>query len=81
MLGGGAVTRVLYPDFERRQIGKNTFRAADLSTFDGEGGARMVRNDGGTSLFDKFDVLPGGATNRHRLKLPVDTVIPPSRKM
>jgi hypothetical protein len=81
IVDGAAVTGVLYPDFERRQIGKNKFRAADLTTFDGEGGVRMVRNDGGTSLFDKPDVLPGGATNWHRFKLPPDTVIPPSLKI
>jgi len=56
-------------------------RAADLSTFDGEGGIRMVRNDGGTSLFDKPDVLPGGAKTWHSFKLPTDTVIPPSLKI
>jgi hypothetical protein len=78
IVDGAAVTGVLYPDFEPRQIGKNKFRAADLSTFDGEGGVRMVRNDGGTSLFDKPDVLPGGARNWHSFKIPKDTVIPES---
>jgi hypothetical protein len=38
----------------------------------------MVRNDGGTSLFDKPDVLPGGARNWHSFKIPKDTVIPQS---
>lgn len=78
VVDGAAVAGVLYPDFEPRKIGKNKFRAADLSTFDGDGGVRMVRNDGGTSLFDKPDVLPGGAKTWHSFKLPKDTVIPDS---
>lgn len=78
IVDGAAVAGVLYPDFEPRKIGKNKFRAADLSTFDGEGGVRMVRNDGGTSLFDKPDVLPGGAKTWHSFKIPKDTVIPES---
>jgi hypothetical protein len=78
IVDGVAVAGVLYPDFEPRQIGKNKFRAADLTAFDGEGGVRMVRNDGGTSLFDKPDVLPGGARNWHSFKIPKDTVIPQS---
>ena len=78
VVDGTAVAGVLYPDFEPRKIGKNKFRAADLSTFDGDGGVRMVRNDGGTSLFDKPDVLPGGAKTWHSFKLPKDTVIPDS---
>jgi hypothetical protein len=78
IVDGAAVAGVLYPDFEPRQIGKNKFRAADLTAFDGEGGVRMVRNDGGTSLFDKPDVLPGGARNWHSFKIPKDTVIPQS---
>jgi len=69
---------VLYPDFEPRKIGKNRFRAADLSTFDADGGVKMVRNDGGTSLFDKPHVLPGGADAWHSFKIPKDTVIPDS---
>ncbi len=78
VVDGVAVTGVLYPDFEPRKIGKNKFRAADLSSFDGDGGVRMVRNDGGTSLFDKPDVLPGGAKTWHSFKIPKDTVIPES---
>jgi len=78
---GAPVTGVLYPDFDPRPIGKGKVRAADLSTFEGEGGVRMVRNDGGTSLFDKPDVLPGGAKTWHSFKLPSDTVIPPSLKI
>lgn len=78
VVDGKAVTGVLYPDFEPRQIGKNRFRAADLTAFDGEGGIKMVRNDGGTSLFDKPNVLPGGADIWHNFKIPKDTVIPPS---
>jgi hypothetical protein len=38
----------------------------------------MVRNDGGTSLFDKSHVLPGGAQHWHSFKVPQDTVIPDS---
>lgn len=78
IVDGVAVTGVLYPDFEPRKIGKNKFRAADLSSFDGDGGVRMVRNDGGTSLFDKPDVLPGGAKTWHSFKIPKDTVVPES---
>jgi len=78
IVDGVAVAGVLYPDFEPRPISRNKVRAADLSTFDGEGGVRMVRNDGGTSLFDKPDVLPGGARNWHSFKIPKDTVVPQS---
>ncbi len=78
IVDGVAVTGVLYPDFEPRKIGKNKFRAADLGSFDGDGGVRMVRNDGGTSLFDKPDVLPGGAKTWHSFKIPKDTVVPES---
>jgi len=78
IVDGAAVAGVLYPDFAARKIGKNKFRAADLSTFDGDGGVRMVRNDGGTSLFDKPNVLPGGAQTWHSFKIPKDTVIPDS---
>lgn len=81
IVDGAAVAGVLYPDFEPRRIGKNKFRAADLSTFDGDGGVRMVRNDGGTSLFDRPDVLPGGASTWHSFKIPQDTVIPESLKV
>ena len=81
IVDGLAVTGVLYPDFEARRISKTRVRAADLSTFDGEAGVKMVRNDGGTSLFDKPNVLPGGVDNWHSFKLPTDTVIPPSLKM
>ncbi len=81
IVDGAAVAGVLYPDFERREIRKGKVRPADLTTFEGDGGVKMVRNDGGTSLFDKPDVLPGGAASWHRFKLPVDTVIPPSLKI
>ena len=81
VVDGAAVSGVLYPDFEARKISKTRTRPADLSTFVGEGGVRMVRNDGGTSLFDKANVLPGGAANWHSFKLPTDTVIPPSLKI
>jgi hypothetical protein len=76
-----AVAGVLHPDFERRQIGKNKFRRADLSSFDAPDGTRMVRNDGGTSLFDKPHVLPGGTATWHNFTIPNDTVIPLSLKV
>ena len=78
IVDGAAVSGVLYPDFEPRKISKTRTRPADLTTFDGEGGVKMVRNDGGTSLFDKPHVLPGGARNWHSFKIPKDTVIPES---
>ncbi len=81
IVDGVAVTGVLYPDFEARRISKTRTRPADLTSFEGEGGVRMVRNDGGTSLFDKQQVLPGGADSWHSFKLPPDTVIPPSLKI
>ena len=81
IVDGTAVTGVLHPDFEPRRVSKTKVRPADLSSFDGEGGVKMVRNDGGTSLFDKANVLPGGADNWHSFKLPPDTVIPPSLKI
>jgi hypothetical protein len=72
-----AVQGVLYPDFEPRRIGRKV-RAADVGTFESAGGVRMVRNDGGTSLFDKANVLPGGAKTWHSFKIPKDTVVPDS---
>lgn len=81
IVDGAAVSGVLYPDFEPRKISKTRTRPADLTTFDGEGGVKMVRNDGGTSLFDKAHVLPGGVDNWHSFKLPTETVIPSSLKI
>ena len=81
IVDGAAVAGVLYPDFEPRKISKTRTRAADLTAFDGEGGVKMVRNDGGTSLFDKANVLPGGADTWHSFKLPPETVIPASLKI
>lgn len=78
IVDGNAVQGVLYPDFEPRRISATKTRAADLTTFTDGDGHKMVRNDGGTSLFDKPDVLPGGAKNWHSFKLPRDTVIPDS---
>lgn len=73
-----AVTGVLYPDFEARDIGGGKMRDPDVETFQGEGGARMVRSGGGTSLFDKAFALPGGTRSWYNFKIPVDTVIPDS---
>jgi hypothetical protein len=76
-----AVTGVLYPDFEERDLGKGKVRAADVATFKGEGGVTMVRTGGGTSLFDKAYALPGGAKTWYSFKIPKDTVIPDSLKV
>ena len=74
---GEPVLGVLYPDFHPRRISKTKVRAADLTTYD-DGGVPMVRNDGGTSLFDKPYVLPGGSASWHSFKIPAKTVIPES---
>jgi hypothetical protein len=81
IVDGKAVAGVLYPDFEARPLPKGRVRAADLTVFDGADGVRMVRDDGGTSLFDKANVLPGGAATWHSFKIPKDTVIPDSLKV
>jgi len=77
IVDGRAVQGVLYPDFEPRPISKKRIRPADLTTYD-DNGVKMVRNDGGTSLFDKPYVLPGGAAVWHSFKIPADTPIPDS---
>lgn len=81
IVDGAAAAGVLHPDFEPRQISKTRTRPADVTTFEGEGGAKMVRSDGGTSLFDKAQVLPGSPETWHRFKLPPATVIPASLKI
>ena len=78
IVDGKAVQGVLYPDFEPRELSKGRTRAADVQTFTGTNGIAMVRSGGGTSLFDKAYVLPGGAKYWHSFKIPKDTVIPDS---
>jgi hypothetical protein len=78
VVDGKAVVGVLYPDLEPRRISKTRMRPADLPMFTGERGIPMVRNNGGTSLFDKPNVLPGGATVWHSFKIPQGAVIPDS---
>jgi hypothetical protein len=76
-----AVIGVLYPDFETRDLGRGKTRAADVETFTGDGGVKMVRTGGGTSLFDKAFALPGGTKFWYCFKIPTDTIIPDSLKV
>jgi hypothetical protein len=76
-----AVTGVLYPDFESRELGGGRTRAADVDTFIGEAGVTMVRTGGGTSLFNKAFVLTGGTKIWHNFTIPKDTIIPDSLKV
>jgi hypothetical protein len=78
IVDGKAVAGVLYPDFAPRRVSATKSRPADVDTFKGTGGVLMVRSGGGTSLFDKPYVLPGGTKNWHNFKIPKDTLIPDS---
>jgi Tse2 ADP-ribosyltransferase toxins len=78
IVDGKAVSGVLYPDFVARELGKGKIRAADVTLAVGKGGVDEVQPKGGTSLFDKPYVLPGGAKNWHSFRIPVGTDIPAS---
>lgn len=78
IVDGAAVTGVLYPDFVDRDLGKGKIRPADVRLAPGKGGIDEVQPKGGTSLFDKPNVLPGGAKNWHSFKIPKGTDIPAS---
>jgi Tse2 ADP-ribosyltransferase toxins len=78
IVDGKAVTGVLYPDFVARDLGKGKIRAADVTLSPGKDGADEVQPKGGTSLFDKPHVLPGGSKNWHSFRIPVGTDIPAS---
>lgn len=78
IVDGKAVTGVLYPDFHPRQIAPGRFRNADVTLAPGGDGQDEVQPLGGTSLFDKPFVLPGGVKKWHSFKIPVNTEIPAS---
>ena len=78
IVDGHAVAGVLYPDFVDRDLGKGRIRPADVSLKPGKDGVAEVQVGGGTSLFDKEYVLPGGTKNWHSFKIPQGTDIPAS---
>jgi hypothetical protein len=78
VVDGKAVTGVLYPDFASRDLGGGRVRAADVTLAPGKDGADEVQPKGGTSLFDKPHVLPGGAKKWHSFTIPKGTDIPAS---
>ncbi len=67
---------VLNPDFYRRELGKGRFREPDVVLHMDDNGVEWIQPDGGTSLFDKENALPGGGWLS--FNIPDGTVIPDS---